>query len=147
MTKYGLPVATVCRTDNASRTPVFQWRPFLGERRCNGLQVGGVGPVISLYPLPVMIGDQSRIGVFFVFFFKCHSISKRRASHDQSVTTEQIATLTFRSQVENTVSALNGFLSFVWHLVPVFLSCWNPGELLSYVHSGLVIFKCEWTSI
>lgn len=67
MTKYGLPIVMVRRADCDSRTPIFRSPSFLGERWCDVLQVGSVGPVISLYPLPAMIGDQSGI-----VFFKCH---------------------------------------------------------------------------
>ncbi len=50
MTKYGLPIVTVRRADCDSRTPIF-WSPsFLAARGCDVLQVGSVGPVISLYP-------------------------------------------------------------------------------------------------
>lgn len=136
MTKYGLPIVTVCWADCDSGTPIF-WSPsFLGERRCNVLQVGSVGPVISLYPRPVIIGDQSGMA----FFFKCHSVRKRGPSCDQSETAEQIVALACWNQVENTVSKLNGFLSFVWRVVAVFLPCWNSEEPLCCVRGVFVIF-------
>lgn len=60
---------TVRWADCDSGTPIFWSLSFLGERGCDVLQVGSVGPIISLYPLPAMIGEQSGI-----VFFKCHSV-------------------------------------------------------------------------
>lgn len=90
MTKYRLPIVTVRWADCDSGTPIFWSLSFLGERGCDVLQVGSVGPIISLYLLPAMIGEQSGI-----VFFKCHSVWKWGASHDQSWMAEQMAALTF----------------------------------------------------
>ena len=91
MTKYGHPIVTVRQADCDSRTPIFSSPSFLGETGCDVLQVVSVGPVISPYPLPAMIGDQCGI-----VFFKCHTVWKwGEASHDQSGTTEQMVAFTF----------------------------------------------------
>lgn len=62
MTKFGLPIVTLRQANCDSRTPIFCSASFLGEMGCDVLQVASVGPVISLYPLPAMIGDQCGIG-------------------------------------------------------------------------------------
>ena len=101
--------------DCASVTPILWSLSFLGERGCDVLQVGIVGPAISLYPLPAMMGDQTDCVFQMSQRLKTGSESWSKWSGRANGSSQF-----FWKQVENTMSKLNGCLSCLWCLLSVF---------------------------